>query len=1318
MPVPHSRHSRQFGGPRLPLERRPLATLRIRRRRCVIRAAVGTSRAGAAALLRPGRRDAPRTGGPSPDCRTPPSSTSAAGRAGRRRATRIPRPGMRRRMRTDRRSGGPPRRARRPAGRPAGFRCRRAEPRAHRRPRPAAARRRRAPPTPRRRPAPSPGPRRSRGRSGRAPRAGRGRGGGRRRPPGRRGRPRRRGRARSPGPTVRGRRAHAGTPWAQGRPSRPGCCRSREQRARRPRRAAGRPRRAARTQHLPQASRSHGVRSGDGQDRPEPVTATLPVSGSAWRRVGVTVLVSLLAARARRAGLRRLAGAGALGLGTALAVVSAAITAVTAEGALVAAVADLPPGERSVAVATYGLPDPQRVAGLDALVRRRLPELGSGPVHRQLLYRELGDTHHNTVVLGAADDLPGVVRLVSGRLPASCTPTRCEVVLALPADAPAATRPPELDAALGVVVVGAVRRTDPLLLSGTFTPADGAPLLLGDGVEHVAAIGALNAFGRTIGWVAPLDLARIRAVGVDPWVDAATAMADDFARTTNDALTVTAPGAVLRAQHQRAVTNAQRFTLLGATGSILLLGAAVVGGAALRRDHEAFSGALRRRGAAPRLLAGLLAGEVAGAAVAGLVVGVVVGGVAAGAVAVRAGLAPLPTAGSAVLAALPASVGLTVAAALLLALTIAVPAARDGAAVRGVEHVVEAGALVCVAVAAVLVARGGVGVGSDAGTADPLLLTLPVLVLVAGALALARLWLPVVRGGQRLVPRGAVAARLGLSAVTGRPLRPAATAALLTAAVATSVFAGAYRATLDRGAADQAAYAVPLAARLQTGLDLERPYDVAPPAALREVLPGVTSPPVLRATASRRVETSQGTPVPLVGVDPGVLPAMAHWDDTVGGGDPADLATRLRVGAVPEGTPLPPGTELRIATPGATVTVAVTATVRADDGREQAIELRVARPGTAGAALVGDLTPLDRTGAARPAPATGRHLVALTLRLPTDEETRRVHNLGEGNLDRATPSGRFTLGTVTAGGTPAGRPWQGWSGGGLKASTGGDRADVRYSLVEGAAILTGRAGGPGDDGDPVPVAVDPATAAAARNGLLDLTLDQTSVQAKVVAVLPRFPTVTGPFAVLDIAALTRLVDLTTPGTAEPVELWLAAPDPTRLSTALAAAPFDRLVVQQRAPLEASLRADPIARGAAELLAWGAAVTLLAAAAALVLLVAAERHDDAAAEYAWEADGVAPGTLRAALWWRAAAVALPAVPAGILAGAALAALTARLVAVTATATAARPPLVAGAGVLPGSALALVVLLAALVAAAGLAALSLREPLPRRRTGTPA
>jgi hypothetical protein len=1029
--------------------------------------------------------------------------------------------------------------------------------------------------------------------------------------------------------------------------------------------------------------------------------------------VPLGVLASLLAARARRAGLRRLAVAAALGLATALAVVSAAVTAVTAESTLTTAVAALPAGERSVVVSSYGLPPPQRVDELDALVAGRLPQLGAGPLRRQLVHREVGDTHRNAVVVAATDDLPATVRLVSGRLPASCAPTRCEVVLVLPdrTEPGAATpQPPQLDAELGLVVVGTVRRSDPLLLSGTFATSSKAPLLLGDGIREVGALASLQPFARTIGWVAPLDLGRVKAVGVETWAGTATAIADEFARKAPDELSLTAPTDLLREQHQRAVTSTQRFGLLGATGSVLLLAAAVVGGAALRRDHEAFVGALRRRGAGPRLLRALLAGEVLGAAAAGLVAGCLLGAAGAAVVAARGGLPVAVTTAAAVLAALPAAAVLTLVAGVLLAVTVALPAARDGAAARAVWHAVEAAAFVCIAVAAVLAARGGVSAGADGGqggTSDPLLLTLPVLVLAAAALGLARLWLPVVRGGQRLVPRRSVAARLGLAAVTGRPLRPAATAALLTAAVATSVFAGAYQATLDRGATDQAAFAVPLDARIQTGPSLVRPYDAAPPPALATALPGVDARPVLRVTASRRVSSDQGAAVQLVGLQPATLTQMAAWSDTTGGPDPAGVAASLQVDVLPQGTALPAGRTLRIATPGQQATLAVTATVRAEDGREQNVELRVVpAAGGAPAALTGDLSGLDRAGVA----ATGRRLVALTLRLPTDQETRRVHGIGEGTADRALPAGRLTFGAVAVDAAPVASPWQGWAGTGVK--TGAGRAlTVDYRLAAGAAVLTARSGGPGDEASPVPVAVDPVTAAGARDGLVDLALSGANVTGRVVAVLPRFPTVTGPFAVLDLGALERLVDVSTPGVAEPGELWLAGPGLSRLADP----PFSQLTVQLRAPLEASLRADPVARGAADLLAWAAAATLLAGAAALILLVAAERHDDAAAEYAWEADGVPPSTLRAALWWRAVAVALPAVPAGILGGIVLAALTARLVAVTATATAARPPLVAGAGLLPGSLLALGVLAAALAAAAGLAAASLREPLPRRRTG---
>ena len=72
------------------------------------------------------------------------------------------------------------------------------------------------------------------------------------------------------------------------------------------------------------------------------------------------------------------------------------------------------------------------------------------------------------------------------------------------------------------------------------------------------------------------------------------------------------------------------------------------------------------------------------------------------------------------------------------------------------------------------------------------------------------------------------------------------------------MFAGAYRATLDRGAADQAAFAVPTDARLETGRELTRPVDAAPPDVVAQRLPGAVAYPVLRAAGSVRVSSTEG----------------------------------------------------------------------------------------------------------------------------------------------------------------------------------------------------------------------------------------------------------------------------------------------------------------------------------------------------------------------------------------------------------------------------------------------------------------------------
>jgi hypothetical protein len=399
--------------------------------------------------------------------------------------------------------------------------------------------------------------------------------------------------------------------------------------------------------------------------------------------------------------------------------------------------------------------------------------------------------------------------------------------------------------------------------------------------------------------------------------------------------------------------------------------------------------------------------------------------------------------------------------------------------------------------------------------------------------------------------------------------------------------------------------------------------------------------------------------------------------------------------------------------------VAVTAVVRADDGREAGVALRVSAVG-APATLSADLGAPVGTA---PGPSTWKdaagaaarlHLVALTVRQPDDEATRTQHALGEGSRDLTVPNGAFGLGAVTLDAAAVDAPWTGWTGPGLAVAAGGGSARLSYRITEGAVVLTARATGPGTGTSALPVVVDPATAARAQGGVVTLVLDQRALPARVVGVLDRFPTMPdGRFAVTDVVALGRLVDLDQPGTGTPTELWVDLPAGARSDVAL----FDRLDVRDRAATEATLRTDPVAVGARGLLAVGALLTLLVAAAALVLLVAAEASDDAAQAYAWEADGVGPATLRSALWWRAVAVVLPAVPAGVVVGTVLSRAASELVAVTATAVTPQPPLVPGTGLGWGLAVAALGVVVALVLSGVVALAAMREPMPVRDLGVP-
>ncbi|HKS49155.1 MAG TPA: hypothetical protein VJT49_29405 [Amycolatopsis sp.] len=986
-----------------------------------------------------------------------------------------------------------------------------------------------------------------------------------------------------------------------------------------------------------------------------------------------------------------------------LGVAAATLLPVLAEGSSAIAVSQslrhgiqqLDPGERSLVVSFSGMELPgNRLALMDRETRDQLAGLAAQPARAELLFRQLADAANGSFFLGAVDDLTGAVRITSGRAPTSCEPQRCEVVVV-------GDGTPALDPALGLVIVGHAVRADPLLLTGTFNPASDAPLLLADGVRQAAALASLETFQRSYGWVTPIDLDRVQTLGVTGYLALSAQVGDALGTATAGGLVLTAPDDVLRAEDARAGLSARRFALLSGAATMLLFGFAAIGAIGLRRDHGAVLELLRRRGAPWRKVRLLTALESAVPVAAGTLAGVLAGGAV---VAIRAAAAGLPAWSSALGALHGASVTILLgaaAAAVVVGVTMAAgspgsPPSRAGggnAAWRAVDVTVVAGLVA----GALALARGAVTATALGERTDLLLLALPVLVVLCGGLLVARIWPPVTGFAARLAPRGALGVRLGLLGVLRRPLRPVATVAFLTAATGIVVFAGAYQATLRQGAADQAAFAVPLDARITTGASLKRPLDVVTPEVLAAT--GATAHPVLRTSATARVNAAEAQATEVVGVDPTALAGIRSWDHVVGQSSPAEAA-RLISAAVPPESPgllVPAGARtIAFPVPGDAGPLDVVAWLRTADGRDTGLQLR-----PTDGRLVADV----------PATSSPARLFALTIAESTDYATRHQHHIGESDSDVSVLSGVLTLGAPEFPDTAA-QTWIGWGSGGAQVTASGSELKVSYQFSGARIVVRADAGA---TPAPIPVLADPDTAATATGGLLHLVINgDEPLLARVAGIIPRFPATGTRFVVADLPALADALDAREPGIGSARELWLSVPDgrAATLDSALTRAPFDLVHVDLRQAREDNLAGDPVARAAVTLLTSSALITLLVAALAVVLLVVAERRDESAELYAWETDGVTPGTLRVSLFVRAAAVVAVAVPGGLLVGLALSLLTTRLVMVTAVGTTPVPPLALSVG--PGWVAAVVIggVVLGLAISGVVAATALRERSPRR------
>ena len=627
---------------------------------------------------------------------------------------------------------------------------------------------------------------------------------------------------------------------------------------------------------------------------------------------------------------------------------------------------------------------------------------------------------------------------------------------------------------------------------------------------------------------------------------------------------------------------------------------------------------------------------------------------AAGAVlvAVVAGRAGLP-AGAVLGHSLGSGLGVALVLLAWLAGTAAVlVAGRASSTTRSGVRLLDVAALGAAVAVGVGLARGGLDANTLATGGDAtLLLLLPGLVAFVAAVAAGRLIAPLMRAAERAARRGPSALRLALLALARAPSRTIATAAFLLVSVGLALFAGSYRATLERSARDEAAFAVPLDYVLSEGSQLVLPLDAAPLSRYRTL---GTPYPVLRRSATVAGSGTSFLSPTLLGV-PASAVARLHWRSDFSSLSPAELAARIGAdGPARLRTVRVSGAAVSLRVRVRGIPVAVGLAVADTRGRIRRIGL-----GERGA---GTFTLIRRL------PRGTREVVGLEVSLASAQRFGYFHREAEVGASSA-PTGSLELGPLRAGRRILTR-WSGWV-----TSGGGRLADGRFSYAfdQGQTILL-RLPQP-TDGRPLRVVVSPEIASAAGpGGAITLDLGNQRLPARIVGVATRFPNADQQgegFVVADESRLAIALDARLPGTGTPGELWLSGPP--QAERALRRPPFAVLDLSSRRAIQHSLASDPLARGLELTLGVAALAALALAAIGLWLALVSELRDERGELFDLEAQGVSPDTLRAQFRLRTAVLVALGAVGGALLGLVLSRLVVTLVRVSAAAESARPPL---------------------------------------------
>jgi hypothetical protein len=838
-----------------------------------------------------------------------------------------------------------------------------------------------------------------------------------------------------------------------------------------------------------------------------------------------------------------------------------------------------------------------------------------------------------------------------------CRPERCPMLLVGGGPVPSTL------AAIGVriQVAGSSSLRSAVPLGFVPSNADTTPVLVTWDVAGLEALPGLSGLYRTSNWQAPLTATRLRAWQL---ADAEDRLARSQARLllSGSQFSLSAPFTALDEARAQASLAPQRLLLAGGGTIVALALFIVLAGGGLRRDQQAELERLRNAGARTRHCVLFVAVESGWLCAAALGVGAALGigaaallargeGEPAGAILLHSVITPA--------GAITLGIGWLAATVLLGALVL----------VRSARPI----DVLAVAAASALVAALAGGAGSDHAMT---LLLAPLCCVAVGVLTFRAAGL-VLQGAERVARSGPVLPRLALVNLARSPAVPALVIAFIAVATGLGGFALAYRSTLIRSAADQAADRVPLDVRVSPGPDFKTPLEVAALQRWQALASGGVLP--IRRTEANYTSGGETVTVPALGIPADGLTHIHGWRESDGSAPLTALARRLKPSDPVRvaGPILPAGTKwLSLRASSQSLGVGVTADLRDSRGA-----IRQVAFGTAGAGVAVLRAPVPR----------GRwELEALELDEPTGLAITNGHQNGENPAAATQSSTRVALGPLLA--LPAsGRsllsvPLAAWRGVGAATTAqagSGAVATVTFATSGTPGVL--RPAQPTDT-HPVPVLADPqTTASAGPGGRIALTVDGLPVIARVVGVLNRFPTLppdSAGFLIADQTTLAAALDAQLPGQGRTDELWISTGDPARLRAALQSGALAQLDSSFRADIDHQLQDAPVARGVLGTLIAATALSVLLAVIGLLTTLLGGTRDERV-ESDLEEQGVGPRGLRAELRFRLALVSVL----GVIVGLGIAALLTRLAvaSVRAAGTVAnpRPPVVT---VVPWAALA--------------------------------